>query len=188
MTAFIGGIILFEFTGEKCRLRPMRKEDKSITLPWRSDPEIIESIVGYRFPVTEVSEDKWYDSVLNDQTRTRAIFAIEDLQDNSIVGHLHLNNIDWIARTSSFGIVIGDKDKQGQGIGTEATRILLRYGFDYLNLRKINLEVTEYNERAQKTYEKIGFKIEGILKDQVYLNNQYYDIILMSLFNIDFKK
>ncbi|WP_409304920.1 GNAT family N-acetyltransferase [Peribacillus sp. SCS-155] len=177
---------MFSFTGGKCRLRPFKKEDKELTLNWRNEPEIIENIMGYRFPVTEVMEEKWYESILDDQSRTRVLFAIEDLKDDALVGYIHLNQIDWISKTAYFGITIGEKSRRGKGIGTDAMDILFRYAFEYLNVRKIYLEVAEYNHAAKITYEKYGFNMEGILKEHFFLRNQYHDVIVMSLFSSDF--
>ena len=93
-----------------------------------------------------------------------------------------LYNIDWISRTAYYGILIGITNRQGKGIGCEATHIICRYAFEALNIRKICLEVVSFNLEAKKLYEKVGFKIEGRLKKQIYLDHQFYDLIIMGLF------
>ncbi|MBI5681835.1 MAG: GNAT family N-acetyltransferase [Deltaproteobacteria bacterium] len=160
--------------------------EKSII--WRNDPDTRENALGYRFPVTEKMEDKWYESALDDQSRTRVIFAIVSLKDNALIGFIHLNRIDWIARVAYFGITIGDKEFQGKGMGPDAMEILFNYAFELLNLRKICLEVASFNEKAIRLYQRFGFKEEGVLKEQLFLEGNYHDVVLMRLFDSEFRK
>lgn len=178
---------MISYTGKKVRLRPLRMSDKAHSQLWRNDPEVRENVLGYRFPVTEAMEDRWYEGALRDSGGKRAIFAVEDLTDDACVGFVQLNRIDWIARTAYLAIVIGDRSRQGRGLGADALRVLFRYGFDCLNLRKICLEVPSYNQRAQQLYGDLGFASEGTLREQIFLENQYHDLILMGLFREAFE-
>jgi len=126
-------------TGRKCRLRPLSRNDLAHSLKWRNDPAVRDAVLGYRFPVTEKMEEAWYDRVLADQGGKRATFAIEDLADNALVGFVHLFDIDWPCRLAHFGIVIGETDRQDRGIGGEATTLMMAYGFEALNLERIEL-------------------------------------------------
>jgi RimJ/RimL family protein N-acetyltransferase len=172
---------MISYTGGKTRLRPVRAADKECSIRWRNDPEVRDAALGYRFPVTELMEDAWYQSVLNDQSRTRAVFAIEDLADDLLVGFVQLNRIDWIGRTAWFAIVIGEKARQGKGLASDATHVILRYAFGALNLRKVCLEVPGFNTRARRLYDAIGFRLEGTQRAQVYLEGEYHDLHLMGL-------
>jgi len=172
--------------GRVARLRPLRASDRERTLSWRNDPEIRDNALGYRFPVTEVMEEKWIAHALDDQSRTRVIFAIEDRKDGRLVGLIYLTEIDWISRVASFGIMIGDKARQGRGIATDAMHLILRYAFSCLNLRKICLRVADYNTRAQALYDRLGFAVEGRLRQHVYLEDTFHDVILMALFRDDY--
>ena len=113
--------------GRKCRLRPLSRSDLSRSLEWRNDPATRNSVLGYRFPVTEKMEEGWYDRILADQGGKRASFAIDDLSDGVLVGFAHLSDIDWPCRSAQFGIVIGDVARQDRGIGMEATQLTLVY-------------------------------------------------------------
>jgi len=174
------------YEGSKVRLRPIRSSDMAQSIRWRNDPEVRERALGYRFPVTEAMERRWYDAVMDDQSRTRVVFAVEALDDDALVGFIQLNRIDWISRTSYLGLVIGEKDRQGQGMGTDATSILLKYAFDCLNLRKVCLEVAAYNPGAIELYRRLGFRKEGALRAQVYLEGTCHDLVLMGLLASDF--
>jgi UDP-4-amino-4,6-dideoxy-N-acetyl-beta-L-altrosamine N-acetyltransferase len=179
---------MLSYEGERIRLRPVRRADLEKTILWRNDPAIRENMLGLRFPVTEKMEEKWYESVADDPSRSRVVFAIEKLADAELVGITHLSQIDWIARVAFFGIYIGDSRHHGQGMGREAMDILFRYAFDGLNLRKICLQVASYNEAAIRLYRCYGFKEEGVLKEQCYLEGSYHDVILMRLFADEFRQ
>ena len=82
---------------------------------------------------------------------------------------------------SGMVIFIGDKDYRSKGYGTEAIRLVLEYGFKYLNLKNINLDVFAFNERAIKCYEKCGFKEYGRRRKCKFVNGVYYDVISMDI-------
>lgn len=174
-------------TGALTRLRPLTRDDLPRTLEWRNDPLVRNPALGYRFPVTHEMESDWYDSVLNDQSRTRAVFAVEDIQDNLLVGITQLNRIDWHSGVAYFGIVIGDRGRQNKGLARDAMKSLFCYGFRTLNLRKLCLEVPSFNDRALRLYDRFGFVREGILKQQIYLEGDYHDLVLMRLFRGEFE-
>jgi UDP-4-amino-4,6-dideoxy-N-acetyl-beta-L-altrosamine N-acetyltransferase len=178
---------MIAYEGSKTRLRPLRRSDSVKSLAWRNDPEIRENAMGYRFPVTQEMEDQWFESALNDQSRTRVVFAIEAFEDDSFIGIIQLNRIDWIARSAYFGITIGEKKFQGRGMAVDSMRTLFAYAFGCLNLRKICLEVVAFNARAIKLYREFGFVEEGVMKEQVYLEGRYHDLVLMRMFDTEFR-
>ena len=168
--------------GEMVTLRPLRRSDMERSIKWRNDPETREMVMGYHFPVTESTEEKWYEDAMNDQTGNRVIYAIEARSDGGHVGFIYLNQIDWISRTANFGIVIGDKDRRGDGLGPEAMHLFFRYAFHGLNLRRICLQVCELNHNAISVYKRFGFKEEGVLREHVYFGGRYHDVVCMALF------
>jgi UDP-4-amino-4,6-dideoxy-N-acetyl-beta-L-altrosamine N-acetyltransferase len=179
---------MITYEGEKTKLRPIRKSDVEKSIEWRNNPDIRENALGYRFPVTEKMEDKWYESALDDQSETKAIFAIEALKDNTLIGFIHLNQIDWISKRCYFGIRIGEKQYQGKGMGPDSMCILFNYAFECLNIRKICLEVPSFNDSAIRLYRKFGFIEEGTLTKHLYLEGTYHDIVLMRIFDSEFRK
>ena len=94
--------------------------------------------------------------------------------------------INHIHRTATLGIFIGEDKQWNQGYGTEAIKLLLDYGFRYLNLNNINLNVIEFNKRAQACYKKCGFKEIGKRRKANYTNGKYYDIISMDILAEEF--
>ena len=80
-----------------------------------------------------------------------------------------------------MGIFSGDKDYWNQGYGSDAMRLLLKYGFNSLNLNRIYLHVFDTNPRAIRAYEKVGFVHEGRLRQDIFLNGSYVDVLMMSV-------
>jgi RimJ/RimL family protein N-acetyltransferase len=174
--------------GQKCRLRPLRRSDSQASIVWRNDPAVRDAVMGYRFPVTEVMEQNWYDRVLSDSSGKRASFAIEELEGDTLAGFVHLTGIDWSCRSAQFGIVIGEPGRQNQGIGTEATKLALVYAFDTLNLARVELRVVDDNARARQVYAKFGFVEEGRLRRAAYANGRTADVIVMGLLREEFRR
>lgn len=177
---------MINYEGKKIRLRPLKRSDIDRSILWKNDPETRENSLGYRFPVTEKMEENWFSSALDDQSRNRVVFAIETLDKKRLIGFIHLNRIDWISRTCYFGITIGEKDCQGRRMGSDAMEILFRYAFTCLNLQKICLELPSFNEIAFNAYKKFGFLEEGVQRKQLYLEDEYHNIILMGLLKHEF--
>jgi RimJ/RimL family protein N-acetyltransferase len=172
--------------GNKVLLRPIDKKDLAKTLLWRNDPVIAEKTLGSRFPVTKDMEENWYQRDEFVEFPTKIIFAIDLKSDNSMIGYTHISKIDWISKTCFFGMVIGDPESQQKGYGNEAMRILFSYAFNTLNLRKVCLEVICHNHGALSAYKKVGFSEEGLLRKQIFSNNEYHDVYIMGLLKESF--
>ena len=86
-----------------------------------------------------------------------------------------------------FGIFIGEKSFWGQGYGQEATRLTLDYGFNLLNLNSIMLGVMAFNERALRTYEKVGFMKIGRRRQVRIIGSQKHDVFLMDILAEEFE-
>ncbi|MHA1355432.1 MAG: GNAT family N-acetyltransferase, partial [Candidatus Heimdallarchaeota archaeon] len=93
-----------------------------------------------------------------------------------------------IVKTCELGIAIHAEKNWGKGYGTDTMRVLLKFGFDYLNMNRIELRVFEFNERGIKTYEKVGFTQVGRKRQGHYKNGSYYDVILMDILKEEWVK
>lgn len=118
-----------------------------------------------------------------DGSKDGVTFAIE--AGGSIIGICGLFGIDPIGRTAEMGITIGDKAYWGKGNGREAVRTLVGYGFRMLNLRRIFLRVHGRNERAIRAYRTAGFIEEGRLRDHVWSDGAYDDLVMMGVLRGD---
>jgi len=119
---------------------------------------------------------KWFDGYENDDSRE--IFLI--LDGSKPVGQIGLLDINLYDKNASLYVLIGEKDCWHKGIGSEAMKFVLDYGFKELGLHKIWLEVHAKNENAIKLYEKFGFVQEGYYKDNVLYNGSFGDEIRMA--------
>lgn len=120
--------------------------------------------------------------------KSRIDFLVFDKVTNKIVGEVVINDIYRNNRSANMRILINRKEYFNKGYGSEALILSLNYGFGMLNLHRIELEVFPFNERAIHVYEKIGFKREGIRRDGCYFNNKYYDMIIMSILEEEFRE
>ena len=167
--------------GGRVRLRPLLRSDFKASVSWRNDPRIRDNILGYRFPVTEVMEKEWVAGVMNDQSRRRVVFAVEEVKSKTLLGFTYLNDIDWINRNADFGILIGDAGRHRSGFGRETCTLMMSYAFDVLNLHKVVLRVAEYNRPAISLYLRLGFVEEGRQRQQINLGGRWHDLVLMGL-------
>ena len=115
-------------------------------------------------------------------------FAIVLLENDELIGFIDLHDIDQLYRNAYLGIVIGEDPYRNKGYGTEATRLILEYGFMTLNLHNIMLSVHADNLAAIACYQKAGFQKVGCRREAVFKEGKYIDKILMDILAPDFLK
>jgi RimJ/RimL family protein N-acetyltransferase len=166
--------------GDKVSLGPVKKEYIEDYLKWLNDPELTQFLFIYR-PLTREMEEDWFNSLKNrDNFFIFAILIYDQVNNDKLIGNCSID-VDWKNRIGNCGIMIGVKDYQGKGYGTEAMELLVEYGFNTLNLNRIELETYDYNIRALKSYKKVGFKQEGIKRQAIFINGKYHDRIIMGI-------
>lgn len=154
----------------------------SLFVKWFNDPEVTQYLGGY-LPMTEMAEAKWIEELATTRAKTDAVFVIEAIEDDSTkpIGNCGLHKINPKDQTAGFGIAIGEKDYWEKGYGTEATQLLIDYGFRRLNLHRICSSTIEFNKRSIKLHKKIGFQKEGRLRKARFENGQFWDEITFGL-------
>jgi len=110
-------------------------------------------------------------------------FAIEaiDLPQPIHIGSCGLHDIVWRSRKAEFSIIIGEKQYWGRGYATATTQLMLEYGFGELNLHRIYLYTFSFNTGGIRAYEKVGFKHEAIMRDDVYREGKFHNTLLMGI-------
>ena len=108
-------------------------------------------------------------------------FSICTLADNTLIGGVGLWINSWTHAEAWLGISIGERDYWSKGYGTDAMRLIVQYGFIELNLHRISLGLHAYNERALKTYQKVGFKMEGRMRGEGLRDGVRYDSLWMGI-------
>ena len=173
--------------GERVKLAPLKREYIEKFLEWLNDSEITQYLMRYR-PLTRDMEEEWFNNLKTEEnTIIFSILLTENKDKDLLIGNCGIQDINWKDRTAVCGVFIGDKKNQGKGYGTEALRLLVKYGFNTLNLNRIELNVDDFNIRAIKCYKKVGFVEEGRKRQAVFKNGQYNDVIYMSILQMDWK-
>jgi RimJ/RimL family protein N-acetyltransferase len=174
--------------GERIKLGPIKREYIELYLKWFNDPEITQYLSMFR-PITRMWEEDWIENLKNrDDTIAFAINITEENDIEKLIGNCGLHAIDWKNRVAEVGITIGEKEYQNKGYGTEAMEMLIEYGFKTVNLNRIQLRVYEFNIGAIKSYNKIGFVEEGRMRQAIFINGKYHDVIFMSILQEEWLK
>lgn len=168
--------------GDKVLLRPIKRSDISLFLKWFNDPEVTQYLIQY-LPMTEMAEEKWIEEMATTRATTDVIFVIEAICKESTkpIGNVGLHRINHKDQRAEFGITIGEKDYWDKGYGTEATTLIVEYGFKQLNLNRISSSVLEFNERSIKLHKKVGFEEEGRRRKAWFKNGKFWDEVLFGI-------
>lgn len=174
-----------KLVGDNLYLSPQSSDEEIIEkfTQWLNDFETTDYTGKSPALITLDGERKWFEN----PKAGDYVFFIVRLEDDKLIGTIGLHDIDHINRRATFGIFIGDKSGRNKGYGTEATRLILEYGFKYLNLNNIKLDVMEFNERAQACYKKCGFKEYGRRRKSEFLYGKYYDRVEMDILAEEFE-
>ena len=164
--------------GERIILRALNQNDFQKVLEWANNPQL-KYLTGTIYPVSELEHETWMKNKIID--KTERLFGIQDKTNNQLIGLVGLKKMDFINRNTELYIYIGEENYWGKGLGSEATSVATKFAFDELNFHRVYLMVFSYNTRAINSYEKVGFRKEGILKDSLYKSGKYHDKVLMAL-------
>jgi diamine N-acetyltransferase len=164
--------------GQKVYLRPLERADAPTLVPWFNDPEVLRTVARYR-PLNLQEEEAWLERAAGSEHDLG--LGIVPRATDQLVGVTGLHQMDFKNRHAAFGIIIGDKESWGKGYGTEATGLLIQYAFDTLNLNRVWLHVYEFNERGIRAYEKVGFRREGVLRQDCYREGRYWNTFVMGI-------
>ena len=167
--------------GDRLYLSPMNIDDKELYTKWMNDKDVSENLGSYFRMISLSSEEKWLEEESNGYN-----FAIVLKDGDRLIGNVSLMNVDNINQTAELGIFIGEKEDRSKGYGKESIKLILNYGFNTLNLNNIMLKVYSFNERAIKTYKKIGFKEIGRRRKSVYRDGRVYDEVFMDILKVEF--
>lgn len=167
--------------GESVGLRAIEHEDLYKFLEWRNKPEMRKNFREYK-ELNFSNQENWFNSiVLNSQNNV--MFAIENLDNNELIGACGLNYIDWVNRNADLSIYIGFNDLYiDDKYAPDATNLLLEYGFKELNLHRIYVEIYDIDFKKQKLLEKFDFHFDGQLREThwtsgKWVNSLYYSIL-----------
>ncbi len=171
--------------GEKCYLSPVSTDDAAKWAEWFNDLEVtiplgdeaytMQSLGFQQAEVAEIIKDRY------------PAFSIVDLQTDKLIGRCVLFGVSHVNRSANLGIVIGEKEYWSNGYGADAIRLLLDHAFNLMNLNSVMLGTFEFNKRAIKCYQNIGFKEIGRRRQARIIGGRKYDGILMDILAEEFE-
>jgi len=162
------------------RLRPLALSDVDRMMDWVNDPEIVGNIAAFSGkPLTRDDEETYVRKLL--ASSEDKVFAIERAADGRYLGNVGIHQIYWRSRVGRIACIIGYRDEMGKGYGTAAIAGALDWAFRDARLHKVWLIVFRSNERARRTYARLGFVEEGTLREEYFHRDGWHDMVRMSL-------
>ncbi len=172
--------MFYVIEGNKIRLRGFEKEDVEVVHEAMNNPEMTQYLRLFR-PFSKQDEEEWIEKTWEKRKEGKEYsFAVVEKSTGDLIGSASLTDIDKINRSAEIGIWIKE-EYWGKGYGTETEKLLLKYGFEELNLHTIHGRAYGFNKRSKKVMEKIGMKETGKLRDGVYRHGKYWDIIYLDI-------
>lgn len=173
--------------GEHIYLRAIESADLNDAYrEWFNDEEICRYNSHHRFPNYDENMHSYFESTIKSQTNL--ILAIVDKATDIHIGNVALENINPVDRAAEFAIIIGNKNLHGKGIGRDATRLILKHGFEQLGLERVYCGTAEDNIGMQKLAAAVGFVQEGRARKALFKNNTFKDVINYGLLRDELKQ
>lgn len=164
---------------ENICLRPWQEDDLSFFVSLRNDVKLQAQLLSRARGSREDEVLKWLHSW--SKRTDRFFFVISDKEKNEALGFIHVSNVDDINRFASLAICLHPASR-GRQIGGESIALLSEYLKDNWNIRKLELQVRADNSSALRCYEKSGFQRCGLLKEHLFLEARWHDVVLMECF------
>ena len=172
--------------GGRISLRPLTGADAAAFVPWVNDPEVTRTLaIGAR--VMDVRAEEVFIEKTNASAHA-VLFGIVVRETGRLIGSTGLDQLDFRNQSASFSIMIGEKSAWGKGYGTEATALVVQYAFGELHLNRVQLQVFEYNLRGIRVYEKVGFRREGVLRQEHVYDGRFWDTVVMAILREEWEK
>jgi RimJ/RimL family protein N-acetyltransferase len=172
--------------GQRILLRPAERTDLPTFVSWFSDADVIETL-GARAPMSQAGEEAWFEELRAAQGTSRWHFVTCLRSTGEAIGTAGLESVHAINGNAELGIAIGDRSCWDQGLGTETVEVLLDFAFGELRLERVYLYVMRFNERGRHVYERVGFRLEGTLRQAFYRHGRLHDVDLMAILRAEWQ-
>jgi RimJ/RimL family protein N-acetyltransferase len=168
--------------GELINLRAVERTDASLLFRWLNDPELM-TFWGLSDPVVSISDvqrriEGWLDE---ESGLGRPACLIVETLEGEAVGQVVLGSYRTEAASVEVSLMIGERERWGQGLGTDALRTIVDACFGSWNLHRVWLRSEAFNERAHRLYRRCGFAHEATLRDATFLDGRYHDVLVFGL-------
>jgi RimJ/RimL family protein N-acetyltransferase len=173
--------------GALVNLRPLEMSDLDRVHTWINDREVTR-FLNARYPMPLLAEEQWLRAASSTVMDFQHVdFAVET-KDGVHIGTVGFHVASAENRTARLGISIGEKAYWSRGYGTDTVVTICRFGFEQMNLNRIDLSVDAENVRAIRCYAKSGFTLEGRLRERLYRRGRYGDQFIMSILRDEFDR
>ena len=170
-------------------------DDHPVIYQWRNDPSNKPWFVDEE-PISLESHLAWYERMVTDPSERFYVVdalvepeGLERLAQPLLIGTTGLCYINWRNRTADYTrLLIGRTIYRGHGFGKEIEFLLMDYAFNYLNLHKMGGGLFSYNEAALALHAWLGFKKEGLLREQIFKGGTYRDLVIIGLLADEFRE
>ena len=156
-------------------LQPFARRHLPRTLQWTNDPQLAR-LLGRVRPVTPDEHERWFAAL---EGRADTVFFAVETAGGRHVGNVWLADIDTRHDKAEVRIVIGDDDCAGRGIGSRAIDLVATHAFATLRLHRVYAYVLAFNPRARRAFEKSGFELEGVLRQDRRSGEAYTDVFVL---------
>jgi RimJ/RimL family protein N-acetyltransferase len=163
--------------GEKIYLRALEKADARTVTPWFNDLEITRNLTRWR-PMSLETEEGFIAALA--EAPHDLVLGICEKSSDALVGVTGLHGFAPPDLKAMFGIALG-KEHQNKGYGSEATKLMVKIAFETVNAHRVWLEVYSRNHGGLRAYEKAGFVREGLLRESVYRDGEWLDVVMMGI-------
>ena len=168
--------------GERVWLRPLEERDMQAYVAGMNDTEV-GGMAGYKWPMSVSEANAWLERTREHSRPGEGMgffFAVCELGDDRFIGTVWLKGVNLVDGNAELAIFM-DRDHIGSGFGTDAQRAILTFAFNNLGLQRVWLIAYAANERAIRSYERIGFRHEGLLRHSWRGPRGLEDAVLMAI-------
>ena len=172
--------------GDQIYIRAMELEDVKHKVQWLNDKEVRKSLIYSDYPASVLATEQWLRRVVTDPTRKDFIVCLKS--EDVPIGFAGLRNIDRNNQKAESYLGIGAKEYWGRGLGLDIKQALLDYCFDELKLNKIYSQHLVDNQAMIKINKRLGGKEEGVLRQEIWHNGQFRDMVIISILKSEYIK
>ncbi|MFC4076180.1 GNAT family N-acetyltransferase [Salinithrix halophila] len=170
-------------------LEPLLPKDFSLLIQWTDTPMFLLQWAGpgFRFPLTREQLLEHWEGTRGEDPSRRCFKAVHP-ETGQMVGHIELNRINRTHRSATISRVLLDPQVQGGGLGTAMVQEVARVGFEEMNLHRIDLYDFDFNDSAIACYERVGFRMEGKLRDARRIDDRYWTVCIMGMLEQEWRE
>jgi RimJ/RimL family protein N-acetyltransferase len=173
------------YKSKRIALRAFTEEDALLISEMKTDFTAIKAFGGRPFPNNTAGEKEWISKMYPASLLNSIILVVEEIETKLFIGYVGAIIIDYINSNAHVGVFF-HKNGRGKGYFKEASILFYAYLFNEINLHRVYSGVLPYNEIALENDKKIGFKVEGIMKEHIFQNGKYFDVVMIGMTANDF--